>query len=64
MTEFEKLVVHLKNLHQKKVKSATFDVNWLLAALQIEVPKPVVKQQPVKNNSPQKIEVDGGSFRE
>ncbi len=64
MTEFEKLVVHLKNLHQKKVKSATFDVSWLLAALQVSLPTPIAKQQPIKNNSPQKIEVDGGSFKE
>ena len=64
MTEFEKLVVHLKNLHQKKVKNATFDVNWLLSALQVSPPQAVAKPQPLKNNLPQKIEVDGGSFKE
>lgn len=64
MTEFDKLVAHLKNLQQRNVKNATFDVSWLVAALQISPTKVISKKEIAKPNSPQTIEVDGGTFKE
>ncbi len=64
MTEFDKLVAHLKNLQQRNVKNATFDVSWLVSALRLSTPTNLVKKDTPKTNSPQTIEVDGGTFKE
>jgi hypothetical protein len=61
MTEFEKLVAHLKNLQSKKIKQVTFDVNWLAQALNIAPPVSPAPKPPAINRS---SDVDGGSFQE
>lgn len=56
MTEFERLIAHLENLQKNKVQSATFDVNWLLAAVQSRpAPMPLPRSLPP-------VVVDGGGF--
>lgn len=61
MTEREKLILHLQNLHKSNTKKATLDVAYLLEILNalptVEVKKPALLQNT-------QVDVDGGSFAE
>lgn len=65
MTEIERLTKHLRNLQKSKVRSATFDVAYLLGIME-GIPT-VTAHQPITVPAPpkaQKVNVDGGSFKE
>jgi len=60
MTEFDRLAAHLKNLQAKRVKQATFDVDWLIQALNIAPPIMPVSTPTATDNKA--VNVDGGAF--
>ena len=56
MNDFIKLIKHLENLKQNRVKTATFDVDWLLNAVKS---RPQLPPLP-RNTIP--VIMDGGAF--
>lgn len=58
MDEFAKLVNHLENLKQSSVKTATFDVTWLLNAVKSR------PQMPPEPRTTVPVVLDGGGFGE
>lgn len=61
MNEFQKFVVHVRNLKAKKVKQATFDVNFLCDILEEVSPTPItIKRAADELTKP--ISADGGKF--
>jgi hypothetical protein len=63
MNEFQKFVVHVRNLKSKKVKQATFDVNFLDQILQEVSPTPITIRKAIADSN-QKYDADGGEFFE
>jgi hypothetical protein len=63
MTEYDRLITHLKNLQSKNIKQATFDVNWLAQTLGIAQP---VAPAPASKTliMPPRLDIDGGIFSE
>lgn len=60
MNEFQKFVMHTRNLQAKGVKQATFNVDYLCAVLEHVSPLPVrIKAPEVKGNA---VIADGGGF--
>jgi len=55
VNEFEKFVMHVRNLQKEKVSTATFDVEFLCRMLE---DVPVAQKRTVNNN----IVGDGGKF--
>lgn len=58
--EFSDLVSHLNNLSKSNIKTATFDVNFLLKVLGQPIPTAPIKQ----HKQTTAIDVDGGTFKE
>jgi hypothetical protein len=65
MTEIERLTKHLRNLQKMRVRSATFDVAYLLGIME-GIPTVTVQQTFTAPEQPktQKVNVDGGAFKE
>jgi hypothetical protein len=65
MTEIERLTKHLRNLKKSKVRTATFDVAYLLGVME-GIPSVTVQQTFTAPEQPktQKVNVDGGAFKE
>jgi hypothetical protein len=63
MNEFQKFVVHVRNLKSKKVKQATFDVDFLDQILQDVSPTPLAIKQTIIDAN-RAIDADGGKFQE
>lgn len=61
MNEFQKFVVHVRNLKAKKVKQATFDVNFLCDILEEVSPTPITIKR-AADERPTSIDADGGKF--
>lgn len=60
MREVDRLLLRLRNLSKQKVKTAPFDVEWLIAAINdVYVPP---KQGPVSAPAKKTVSVDGGKF--
>ena len=63
MNEFQKFVVHIRNLKAKKIKQATFDVDFLSKILEDVSPTPITIKKAGEEYNKQ-IEADGGRFVE
>lgn len=59
--ELRDLIAHLSNLSKNGVKTASFDVNFLLGVLGQPIPTMPNKQQTQTTTT---IDVDGGTFEE
>lgn len=59
MTEREKLILHLQNLHKSNIKNATLGVAYLLEILNA-LPAVVEPKKPKFQDT--QIDVDGGTF--
>jgi len=60
MNEFQKFVMHVRNLQSKGTKQATFNVDYLCDVLEHVSPLPVRKVQVEKEN--EVVIADGGGF--